>query len=60
MSKALILATGHGVGTEDDLDWGALARTGQPIVIYMGLAVIGEIAAALMRGRARGRRRRRR
>ncbi|HET9068231.1 MAG TPA: uroporphyrinogen-III C-methyltransferase [Amaricoccus sp.] len=50
VSKALILATGHGVGTEGDLDWGALARTGQPIVIYMGLAVIGEIAAALMAG----------
>jgi uroporphyrin-III C-methyltransferase len=50
VSKALILATGHGIGTEGDLDWGALARTGQPIVIYMGLAVIGEIAAALMAG----------
>ena len=50
VSKALILATGHGVGTEDDLDWAALARTGQPIVIYMGLAGIGEIAAALMAG----------
>ncbi|HET9067588.1 MAG TPA: uroporphyrinogen-III C-methyltransferase [Amaricoccus sp.] len=50
VSKALILATGHGVGTADDLDWGALARAGQPIVIYMGLAVIGEIAAALMAG----------
>ena len=50
VSKALILATGHGVGTDDDLDWAALARTGQPIVIYMGLAGIGEIAAALMAG----------
>jgi uroporphyrin-III C-methyltransferase len=50
VSKALVLATGHGVGTADDLDGGALARTGQPIVIYMGLAVIAEIAAALMAG----------
>jgi uroporphyrin-III C-methyltransferase len=50
ISRALILATGHGVGAEDDLDWGALARTGQPIVIYMGLAVVGDIAAALMAG----------
>ena len=50
VNKALILATGHGVGTDDDLDWAALARTGQPIVIYMGLAGIGEIAAALMAG----------
>ena len=49
-SKALILATGHGIGTDDDVDWAALARVGQPIVIYMGLAVLGEIAAALMAG----------
>ena len=38
VSKALILATGHAAGTDDDLDWAALARTGQPIVVYMGLA----------------------
>jgi uroporphyrin-III C-methyltransferase len=50
VSKALILATGHAVGTPGDLDWAALARTGQPIVIYMGLAAVGEIAAALMVG----------
>ena len=49
-SKALILATGHAVGTADDVDWTALARTGQPIVIYMGLAGIAHIAAALMAG----------
>ena len=55
VSKALILATGHAVGTADDLDWAALARTGQPIVVYMGLAALGAIAAALMRGRARAR-----
>ena len=50
VSKALILATGHAVGTADDLDWAALARTGQPIVVYMGLAALGAIAEALMRG----------
>ncbi|MFO1142162.1 MAG: uroporphyrinogen-III C-methyltransferase [Amaricoccus sp.] len=50
VSKALILATGHAAGTADDLDWAALARTGQPIVIYMGLAAIAEISAALMAG----------
>jgi uroporphyrin-III C-methyltransferase len=49
-SKALILATGHGVGTADDVDWAALAQTGQPIVVYMGLAGIAAIAAALMAG----------
>jgi uroporphyrin-III C-methyltransferase len=50
VSRALILATGHAVGAEDDLDWAALARTGQPVVVYMGLAALAEIAAALMRG----------
>lgn len=50
VSKALILATGHAAGTADDLDWAALARTGQPIVIYMGLAAIAEISAALITG----------
>jgi uroporphyrin-III C-methyltransferase len=50
VSKALILATGHAVGSEDDVDWAALARTGQPIVIYMGLAALPAIAEALMRG----------
>lgn len=50
VSKALILATGHAAGPDDDLDWRALARTGQPIVIYMGLAAIAEITAALVAG----------
>lgn len=50
VSKALILATGHAAGTPDDLDWAALARTGQPIVIYMGLGGIALITGALMQG----------
>ena len=50
VSKALILATGHAAGTPDDLDWAALARTGQPIVVYMGLAALAHITAALMAG----------
>ena len=49
-NKAIILATGHAVGTDDDLDWAALARTGQPIVVYMGLKNLPEIATALMAG----------
>ena len=48
VSKALILATGHAAGTADDLDWAALARTGQPIVIYMGLKNLRLIAATLI------------
>lgn len=47
MSRALVLATGH---EPEGVDWGALARTGQPIVIYMGLAGLSAIAAALIAG----------
>jgi uroporphyrin-III C-methyltransferase len=47
-NKAIILATGHAAGTEDDLDWAALARTGQPIVVYMGLKNLEKIAGALL------------
>jgi uroporphyrin-III C-methyltransferase len=49
LNKAIILATGH-AGTEDDLDWAALARTGQPIVVYMGLRNLARITAALVSG----------
>ncbi|TIR79033.1 MAG: uroporphyrin-III methyltransferase, partial [Mesorhizobium sp.] len=34
INKAVILATGHAAGTDDDIDWAAIARTGQPVVIY--------------------------
>lgn len=49
-NKAIILATGHAAGTEQDLDWAALARTGQPIVVYMGLRNLAGIAGALTAG----------
>jgi uroporphyrin-III C-methyltransferase len=48
VNRALILATG--TASSDDLDWAALARTGQPIVVYMGLGALPGIAAALMAG----------
>jgi uroporphyrin-III C-methyltransferase len=50
MSKAITLATGHAAGEADDLDWGALARTGEPIVIYMGLKNLGTITHLLIEG----------
>lgn len=50
LNKAIILATGHAAGAEDDLDWGALARTGQPIVVYMGLKNLTAIVDALRGG----------
>jgi uroporphyrin-III C-methyltransferase len=49
-NKAITLATGHAAGTPDDLDWAALAKSGQPLVIYMGLKNLPEIAAALIEG----------
>jgi uroporphyrin-III C-methyltransferase len=50
VNHALILATGHDPDETGTLDWAALARTRQPIVLYMGLRNIAKIAAALMRG----------
>jgi uroporphyrin-III C-methyltransferase len=50
VNQAIILATGHGPDEEGSLDWSALARTGQPIVLYMGLRNLESIAAALMHG----------
>src|SRR5919108_2601986 len=49
-NKAISLATGHAAGTPDDLDWAGLAKAGQPIVVYMGLKNLPEIAKALIAG----------
>lgn len=50
-NRAVILATGHAArGAVDACDWAALARTGLPIVLYMGMTFLEEIAAALMSG----------
>ena len=37
VNGAIILATGFAATSDDRPDWAALARTGHPIVIYMGL-----------------------
>jgi uroporphyrin-III C-methyltransferase len=50
LNQALILVTGHCGDGEDTVDWGALARTGQPIVLYMDLRKLGGIAMSLMEG----------
>src|SRR6266404_4596394 len=50
VNQAIILATGHGPDEEGVMDWSALARTRQPIVLYMGLRNLENIAGALMRG----------
>ena len=50
-NRAVILATGHAArGAIDDCDWEAIARTGLPVILYMGMTFLDDIAAALMRG----------
>lgn len=52
-NQAVVLATGHAAaGSEEDLDWAALARLGQPLVLYMAVANLPRIAAALLAGGA--------
>lgn len=49
VNHAIIFATGH-AGPDEDFDWAALARTGQPIVIYMAMRNVQAIADALSLG----------
>jgi uroporphyrin-III C-methyltransferase len=53
INHAVVLATGHGApNSEGALDWAALARLGQPVVLYMALrrleAITRELLAAGM------------
>lgn len=50
INGAIILATGFAAVSDDRPDWTALARTGQPIVIYMGLTHIEATVADLLAG----------
>src|SRR5271169_5551075 len=45
-NRAVIFAAGH--GTEEEFDWTPLARTGQPIVLYMVMHNLERIAGALL------------
>jgi uroporphyrin-III C-methyltransferase len=48
-NHGVILVTGqYAAGNERHLEWAALVRTGLPIIIYMGITRLAEIAAALM------------
>ncbi|MFL5298370.1 MAG: uroporphyrinogen-III C-methyltransferase [Phenylobacterium sp.] len=48
-AQAVTFVTGHAKeGTEPDLDWAALARPNQTVVIYMGLSMAAPIAARLI------------
>jgi precorrin-4/cobalt-precorrin-4 C11-methyltransferase len=55
VSQAILFTTGHGADGEDGPDWAALARTRQPLVIYMGLRTLPAIVHALMQGGLDGR-----
>lgn len=48
INRAVIFAAGH--GADENFDWAPLARTGQPIVLYMVMHNLDRIAAALMDG----------
>jgi uroporphyrin-III C-methyltransferase len=50
VNGAVILATGFAAQSDDRPDWAALARTGQPIVIYMGLTHMADTVADLLKG----------
>jgi uroporphyrin-III C-methyltransferase len=45
-NRAVIFAAGH--GADEDFDWEPIARTGQPIVLYMVMHNLERIAAALI------------
>jgi len=50
-NHGLILVTGqYAAGCERTLEWAALARTGLPIIVYMGITRVAEIAEALVAG----------
>jgi uroporphyrin-III C-methyltransferase len=48
LNQAIILVTGH--AADKTVDWNALARTRQPLVVYMALRNLSSIAEALQRG----------
>ncbi len=50
INRAVVLATGQTADGTDAIDWAALARLGQPIVLYMAVRTIGPIAASLQAG----------
>ena len=49
MAQAVTFVTGHAkLGEEPDLDWDALARANQTLVVFMGVGTAGTIAARLV------------
>jgi uroporphyrin-III C-methyltransferase len=56
VNRGIFLATGHGAeadaapGNSEALDWAAVARLGQPIVLYMALVRVEAIVRTLLAG----------
>jgi uroporphyrin-III C-methyltransferase len=51
VNRAIILASGHAAASgADELDWRALARTGQPIIVYMAMHALARIVGELSEG----------
>jgi uroporphyrin-III C-methyltransferase len=49
LAQAAVFVTGHAAkGSEPDLDWAALAKSNQTVVVYMGLSTAAGIAARLI------------
>jgi uroporphyrin-III C-methyltransferase len=46
VNRGVIFAAGH--GAEEDFDWAPIARTGQPIVLYMVMHNLERITAAML------------
>ncbi len=49
-NHAVVLAAGHRAEGQSTADWEALAKLGQPLILYMPMAQLEEIVAALQRG----------
>jgi uroporphyrin-III C-methyltransferase len=49
-NHAVVLAAGHRAGDGGSTDWAALARLGQPIILYMPMSQLPDIVAALQQG----------
>lgn len=53
VNQGVFIATGHGAGQSpapDSIDWQAVARLGQPIVLYMAMSTLGYIREHLISG----------
>ena len=50
VNHAVIFATGHGAEDQPGLDWQAVARLRQPIVLYMAMRTLETITRSLVTG----------